>query len=255
MKINAITFLNKNSLKLNPIKKNLKNPYMGQPSFKGIFDTFQKQDNSEDRKTDNLIKNYLKYEAIKDDEILRKNVFVFNSNLKSFLKIGKKLNYNCYLTGDKTEKRATSVTFGEYDKNMNAPKIINFWKYGKLEAYYTIFELEPTMSYSYTTCNGDVQKEYVVEDNKMTSFFSVDKEGEMIFHFPYDNGFKRQEAIRTNENTAIIMTEMYYDYENPQQSYYKENNDEGIDEYGFDEIRNRWIYKQTIPKPEQTENK
>ena len=247
MKISPISFL---STKNNFKTLTSKNAYVSKPNFTGS-DSFQKRKTDrEDKVCSNVIKNYVKHEALKDDKTLRFDVLPFNTNLKTLLRIGKKINYQSYQPTVRTPKDATSITYGAYDDELKAPSTINFWRNGKVIAYFDIYKLEPKMSYSYTKYEDGVEKQYVIEDGKITSFFACDKKGEMVFHYVYDNGFKRQEAARIKNNEALIITELLYDGKNPENSYYKENTDDGILEYKFDKSKNMWLLKNIIAKPE-----
>ena len=247
MKINPISFFNpKNSFKT----LNNKNVYVSMPNFTGS-DTFQKRIDKEDKICSNVIKRYVKSEALKDDKTLRYDILPLNANLKTLLAIGKKLDYQSYRPTVRTPKDATSITFGTYDDELEAPSTINFWRDGKVVSCYDIYKLKPKMSYSNTKYENGTEKQYVIEDGKITSFFACDKDGEMVFHYIYDNGFKRQEAVRIKNNEALIMTELLYDTKNPENSYYKENTEEGILEYRFDKSKNMWILKSITPKPKE----
>ena len=135
---------------------------------------------------------------------------------------------------------------------MKAPEIINLWQNGRVKSYFEIFSTEPELTYTYTNIGDEVEKHYAIENGQVTSFYACDKNGEMVFHFSYGDSLKRQEAVRVNDNQAQIITELYYDMKNPENSYYKESAQDGIMEFRFDGKKNMWYFSRLIT-PEEIE--
>ena len=253
MKVGAINSCNTNYLKQNnSVRQYAEFSLKTQkPTFCGIADSFEKNQSkrSPEQEASDIIQSYVKKEAIKDYKILKQNRFSLYFNLLALLKIGKSNKYQNYIPNIGLENQE-SISFGEIDEKTKLPKNINFWRNGNLKAVYEIYDKEPKLSYSYTKYDGDVKKQYTMCGLDVVSFFATDDSGEIVFLYPQDNGFIRQELARTENNEAMILSELYYDCKNSKHSYYRENSKEGVVEYKFDKKQNMWIEQGILSKEE-----
>jgi len=235
--INAITPYNKTVR----AKNNTTFSNVSSPSFNGMFDLFQQQmPRTKEQEISEIISNYSK-NCIRQDKITKNNGKWFFRELKVLLNNGARSNYKGAMPYVGTKDGQKNATYSDIDETLGVPALVNIWLNGQLNAVYEIFSLEPETTYHYTSYQKDCQSSYIIKGKTVLSHIYTDNDNNVARQYPSDNGFVREEGIRTGEDEFLLLTKLYYDYKNPEESYYIENTPEGVKEYGYNKKQKMWL--------------
>jgi len=248
MKVNAINSFSVNSTPKKPTL-NFKNN-SPKVSFSGLFDVFQREkETPQALKDDAEIKKAVKA-SINSDKVLKRCGRAFFEQLNLLLKEGHKKNYRGFMPYVDKNNARKNVTFSEFDENLKIPSVINIWENGKIKTVYEIYSVEPQSTYHLVDYKGDSQTEYNFIGDRNLGYYYFDKEGKVIKQYPSEHGFLQQYATRIGEDEALLLSELYYDYDNPEKSYYRENTENGFIEYLFNKAKKMWYKNRVIPEEE-----
>lgn len=251
MKLSAINSYNKN---FSPKKSYSNFPQTkyntSNVTFNGLFDLFQKQKYSpEQKQLDREIKSAIK-STIGTDKILKHYGKAFYQQISSILKAGSEQGYSGYMPYTDINNKRKNVTFANINKELNIPSVINIWENGSIKTIYEIYSITPQSVYHITDYKDGSETQYDFIGDRYLGYIYHDYDGLLIKQFPSENGFLQQQIKKTNDEENPMVAEIYYDYKNPEQSYYRESTEKGFVEYTFDKNQNMWFENRILPKEE-----
>lgn len=248
MKIGAINYFRNISKYTNAI--NVK--YNPSPSFNGVSDVFSKQNKiSKEEQIDFEIKEILQ-SAKQTDKTLQKSAGHFLLQLNTLLKIGKRKNFQGSFPFFDLHARRKTFSFSDIDDNFGIPPVVNIWEEGKLKTVFEIYSTEPMAAYHVTDYKENSVSEYNFVGKTNIGYYNKNDGGYIVKHYAAQDGFLQQQA-QVKDGQAVLLAEMYYNYKNPEQSFFRENTSEGIVEYGFDKGKNFWSEQRIISQEEYDE--
>ena len=246
MKINAVTPFRNTCVSRNNLKNNAN--YSMSPSFEGIFDVFKKQPvqkTVKQQESDDI--NDILKSAINGDKGLKYAGKTFLKHLNILLKKGKEQDYkgHLYFTDKKLGKNL--VTFGDIDNELQMPTNVNVWQNGKLKSVYEIECYTPQSIFTVTTYADNRESFFRFINDKCLCFQSLDNNDMFSMWYPAENGFCQQQSKKVNDKDALLYYELYWDYKNPENSYFLQNTNTDAIRYGYDKKQKFWYEKEIIP--------
>ena len=117
----------------------------------------------------------------------------------------------------------------------------------KLKTVYEIESVLPQSIYTVTTYDDNRECFYRFINDRNLIFQSKDKDDIIVVQYPAENGFCQQQSKKVNEKDALLYYELYWDYKNPENSYFLQNTEGDAIRYGYDKKNKFWYEKEIIP--------